>query len=93
MRYSYDSEELIEELQADIIEFGPDALYWGIWSPVEDQMFITDYDFYLDRAETEAELDEGEPYPEPIKLNAGEKKKLYKASELLEILIDQNRII
>lgn len=86
MKLSYESGELITELKEDIMEFG-DTDVWAISKVLEGTRFYTDYDF-LNR---DLAI-EGEVIPSPISLEIGEKKEKMKASQLLRILEEQNRL-
>ena len=43
MSMSFDTEELIEELECDVAEFGPDEDCWLIYKPIGDYVCFTDY--------------------------------------------------
>lgn len=82
MKISYDSKKLIEELQNDIFEFGEDKILYAMYEKINDNVFLTNYDFIC----------------EEKPLTDKEKKeyitiKEKKAKDILEELIEQDKII
>lgn len=53
MHYSFDSTELIDELESDIEEYGTDLVVWGYWivMPNGQELFV-DY-YFIDGDELE----------------------------------------
>ncbi len=82
MKISYECSDLIEELKKDIEEFGDIEMY-AFWDKVEDFTFITNYDFIIEE--------------EPLSIEEFESKdtivQIMKASKILEILEEQNKIM
>lgn len=82
MKLSYDCEELIEELKMDIEEMGDIDMY-AFFEKVNGITFITNYDFILDEKP----------------LNSNDFKgidiiiQIMKASDILKILEEQNKIL
>ncbi len=42
---SYDSDELIEEVKKDILEFGEEELVYAMFEFINPKLFLTNYDF------------------------------------------------
>lgn len=78
MKISYECSELIEELETDIEEFGDINLY-AFFDKINDNLFLTDYDF----------IDDKEISSKEIKNST---VQIMKASKILEILKEQNSI-
>lgn len=74
---SYDSSELIEDLELDIIEYGGHLIVDAIVRKINDVYFFVDYDFA----------------PVRMELKKGEKVVRMTASALLLVLRQQNSII
>lgn len=79
---SYDSEDLIEELEEDIVEFGEEEIMYAMFENVDGYLALTNYDF----------ITEEEP------LSDVEKSEYYlivelKAKDILNLLKLQNKII
>lgn len=83
MNISYDSGSLITELKADIVEFG-DFDLWAYSKVYMSHRFYTDYYPAYEKA-----ID-GNQRPS---LNRDEKMEQMKAKKLLQLLIEQNRIV
>lgn len=83
MTISYESEDLIDELKKDIEEFGKETVV-AVWKMKvdEDLELYTNYDFI----EPEAPISEEE-------VPHGEELVEMKMGELLEKLIQQNKIV
>lgn len=79
MKISYECSELIEELETDIEEFGDINLY-AFFDKINDNLFLTDYDF----------IDDKEISSKEIKNST---VQIMKASKILEVLKKQNSII
>lgn len=84
MKISYESGELIQEVQEDIAEFGPDTkvMVWLRRYPEYNAKFIVNYDFIVD--------------DDPIRgdeLGENETLEIKTLGELLEALLEQDRII
>ena len=79
-KFSYDCEELIEELEKDINEFGDIEMY-AFFENIQGKQIITNYDF----------IEEEKPLTSKEVGNAI--VKIMKASEILKILKEQNKII
>ena len=82
MKLSYDCEELIEELKADIEEFGDIDLY-AFFEKVQNYTFITNYDFI----EAEKPLNSNDFSGKDVII------QIMKASEILKKLEEQNEIL
>ena len=80
MKISYDCEDLIEELEADINEFGNIDMY-AFFKEIEGYTFLVDYDFIEDKM--------------PLTTKELENciAQIMKAKDILKILIEQNSII
>lgn len=81
MKISYDCEELIEELKNDIEEFGDIEMYAFI-EKINGRAVLTNYDFI----EKEMPLKSEELEDDTV-------VQIMKASEILKILEEQNRIV
>lgn len=101
---SYECQDLIDELSGDVAEFGGDLPVYAIYSWFEEYQveFITDYlfadppervvsGFWSDEDEEEYQVELKE-FKESLKTLEMTKHKIMTASELLEILEEQNRI-
>ena len=82
MKISYDSEELIKELKEDIKEFGADCELFAFFEIVQGFRVLTNYDFIVGNKKM--------PHLEEYKNDTI--CQIMKASEILEILIEQNEI-
>lgn len=82
MKISYECDELIEELKQDILEFGEDLMLFAFYEKVNGITFLTNYDFIEE---------DGTPHLEEYE--KGTVAEIMKASEILKILEEQNRII
>lgn len=82
MKISYECDELIEELKQDILEFGEDVKLFAFYEKVNGITFLTNYDFIEE---------DGIPHLEEYE--KGTVAEIMKASEILKILEEQNRII
>lgn len=80
MKYSYDSEGLIAELQMDIAEYGVSEV-WAYSKIIEGHKSYVDYDWKADAS------------GKPRMARPDEKMELMPAQKLLELFIEQNRII
>ena len=103
MKYtvSYDSEELINEVTQDVLEFGSDLPVFAIYSWFEEYQveFVTDYlfadeperivDGYWSEEDYQKELKE---YEDSLKTLEMTKHKKMPIGELLDILVKQNEI-
>lgn len=81
MKISYECSDLIEELQEDILEFGDIDMY-AFFDKIQGYTFLTNYDFIVDEKPLQAD-----------ELKDDTVVKIMKASEILKILEEQNRII
>lgn len=81
MKISYECSDLIEELQEDILEFGDIDMY-AFFDKIQGYTFLTNYDFIIDEKPLQAD-----------ELKDDTVVKIMKASEILKILEEQNRII
>ncbi|NLC95944.1 MAG: hypothetical protein GX675_00010 [Erysipelotrichaceae bacterium] len=94
MKYSYASDELIEELESDIEEFGNDALMETIVRRIGEYEFIIDYQAYF----SDLELLDNDPLDlEEIEetkfiLEDGDHVEIFTAIDLLQLLKYQNDI-
>lgn len=80
MKISYECSDLIEELKQDIKEFGDIDMY-AFFRNINGNTFLVDYDFIEDEMPlTSEELKD-------------EIAQIMKASEILKILEEQNKII
>lgn len=80
MKISYECSELIEELKQDISEFGDIDMY-AFFKEINGNTFLVNYDFIEDEMPlTSEELKD-------------EIAQIMKASEILKILEEQNKII
>lgn len=82
MKISYNSKELIEELKRDIFEFGEDKILYAMYEKINDNVFLTNYDFIC----------EEEPLTDKEKKKYINIKEM-KAKDILNELIEQNKII
>ena len=80
MKISYECEDLIEELKADIKEFGNIEMY-AFFEKIEGLLFITNYDFIEEEA------------PLTTKELNGCIVQIMKANDILNILKEQNSIL
>lgn len=78
MRVNYDCEDLIDELKKDIKEFGDFEAY-AFFEKIEEFLFLTNYEFVYDKKTPKVKND----------LIV----QIMKASEMLKILEEQNKII
>lgn len=64
INYSYNNEELIDELKRDIDEFGEDHKCILVYKVIDDRIFFTNYDFIVeeDPFDPNKELDDDEKY-------------------------------
>ena len=85
MKISYDSKNLIDELTADIAEFGTEEklAVWIKKFPDYDQEFIVNYDF----------LDPQNPVDQLKECYSDERLAIMTAGKLLEILKEQDKIL
>ena len=81
MKISYECSDLIEELQEDILEFRDIDMY-AFFDKIQGYTFLTNYDFIVDEKPLQAD-----------ELKDDTVVKIMKASEILKILEEQNRII
>lgn len=81
MKISYECSDLIEELQEDILEFRDIDMY-AFFDKIQGYTFLTNYDFIIDEKPLQAD-----------ELKDDTVVKIMKASEILKILEEQNRII
>lgn len=79
MKISYECSELIEELEADIEEFGDIDMY-AFFDKIKDNIFLTDYNF----------IDNNTISAKEVKKST---VQIMKASKILEVLKKQNSII
>lgn len=79
--YSFDSEELIEELKKDIEEFGENKVLYAMFKKMKDCIFLVNYDFITE----EASLTEAEKKTFDLILEL-------KAKDILKILELQNKV-
>lgn len=79
MKISYECSELIEELEADIEEFGDIDMY-AFFDKINDNLFLTDYDF----------IDDNDISSREVKNST---VQIMRASKILEVLKEQNSII
>ena len=77
MKNSYECSELIEELKQDILELG-NIDFYAFFETIEGTMFLTDYNFISDV---------------PLEIERDAVVQTLKASKILEILEEQNKII
>lgn len=82
-KISYESEELIEELQEDIEEFGENEQCILVYKIIDDHIFFTNYDFIV----------EEEPFDPKKELQDGEKYIVTTLKYALEVFESQNKII
>lgn len=80
MKISYECSELIEELKKDIKEFGDIDMY-AFFREINGNTFLVDYDFIEDEM------------PLTSKELGNDVAQVMKASEILKILEEQNKII
>lgn len=83
-KISYDSSELIVELEKDIEEFGPNFECWVWFKTIDGAKVYTDYDF------------KGEPLDDKeiqIAKENGEEFEILKSGHLLKKLEQQNEIL
>lgn len=80
-RISYDCDSLIRELESDIQEFGKDFLVDAVTKDIEGVKVYTDYNFSEDNKMPFDDLD------------STESVEIIKASDLLEIFKQQNKIL
>lgn len=80
--YSFDSENLIQELKQDIAEFG-DAEFYAWYKIVAGVKLYTNYDF----------PDSDVPVDFSKEVKPGEDIEVIKGKELLEYLIEQNKAV
>lgn len=106
MKYtvSYDSEELINEVTQDVLEFGSDLPVFAIYSWFEEYQveFVTDYlfadeperivDGYWSEEDEEDYQKELKEYEDSLKTLEMTKHKKMPIGELLDILVKQNEI-
>ena len=81
MKISYECSDLIEELKEDILEFGDIDMY-AFFDKIQGYTFLTNYDFIVDEKPLRAD-----------ELKDDTIVKIMKASEILKILEEQDRII
>ena len=81
MKFSYDCENLIEELENDIREFGDIEMY-AFFEKIEGFTILTNYDFIVEETPLESE-----------ELEEDVIIQILKASKILEILEKQNKIL
>ena len=81
MKLSYECSELIEELKEDIEEFGDIDMY-AFFEEIDGYTFLTNYDFISEEKPLTVE-----EFKEDTVV------QIMKASKILEILEDQNKII
>lgn len=82
MQISYDNEELIEELKADIKEFGENCLMYAMFEVFQKFIVLTNYDF----------IDEEEPLTHD-EINSYDLILELKAKDILKYLKIQNKLI
>ena len=106
MKYtvSYDSEELINEVTQDVLEFGSDLPVFAIYSWFEEYQveFVTDYlfadeperivDGYWSEEDEEDYQKERKENEDSLKTLEMTKHKKMPIGELLDILVKQNEI-
>ena len=106
MKYtvSYDSEELINEVTQDVLEFGSDLPVFAIYSWFEEYQveFVTDYlfadeperivDGYWSEEDEKDYQEELKEYEDSLKTLEMTKHKKMLIGELLDILVKQNEI-
>lgn len=80
--FSYDSDELIEELKADIAEFGEDHMMYAMFENIDGYLVLTNYDFITE--ESPLTQEEENEYSLILEL---------KAINILKLLELQNKII
>ncbi len=92
---SYDSEELIEELKQDILEFGEDYPCILVYKIVEDHIFFTNYDFIIEEDDVDVfdNNDDVRPFDPKKDLRPGEKYITTTFKYALEVLEAQNKTI
>lgn len=83
MSISYECEELIEELQQDILEFGRDLVVEVVTEEKYGVKLYKDYNF----------LPDDEPDGYSFVLNMNERVERILATELLELYIQENEIL
>lgn len=79
MKISYECSDLITELEADIEEFGDIDMY-AFFDKINDNLFLTDYDF----------IDDNDISSREVKNST---VQIMKASKILEVLKKQNSLI
>lgn len=92
---SYDSEELIEELKQDILEFGEDYPCILVYKIIEDHIFFTNYDFIIEEDDIDVfdNNDDIRPFNPKKDLHPGEKYITTTFKYALEVLEAQNKTI
>ena len=85
MKFSFESEELINEVNQDILEFGEEEIVW-VWKRIlpeyDNAEVIVNYDFIV--PENPVKLSDLEPNEKLLQLTLG---------ELLQELINQDGIL
>lgn len=81
--FSYASDEIIDELERDIEEFGEDEKCILVYKVINDNIFFTNYDFIV----------EEDPFNPKKELEKGEKYIETTLKYALEVFDDQNEII
>lgn len=61
-KYSYDSEDLITELEQDIAEFGEEETCVLFYKNIDERILFTNYDFVVEGVNYLEELEEDEKY-------------------------------
>lgn len=79
INYSYDSEDLIQELKLDIAEFGQGEQFYALYKVVEGVKLYTNYDFISEEKPLSAQ-----------DIKSGEKVEIINGVELLAKLEKQN---
>lgn len=80
---SYDSSNLIEELQMDILEFGEDHNCILIYKIIDDHILFTNYDFIVEESKFNPE----------IELESDEKYIITTFKYALEVFESQNKLL
>lgn len=82
MSVSYESEDLIEDLKRDILEFGEDEILYVWTKEIHGVKIYVNYDFIVDEAPVS-----------PNEIEKDETLTTMKAKDLLRMLEKQNEII
>ena len=91
MKISFDSSDLIEEIEQDIAEFGADKPAWAIWETREVRVPFSEGETVTARFLVSWLL--GSARPKPHELHEGDEVELMTLTDIRELLVAQDKII